>query len=796
MQRNKFLEMDKIKFELSTRVLKPILIYFEKKYNRQELMDFVRSTSMNLSYLEDEKNWIAYDYYNLFLEELVEYTGNPNATYEAGAYALSKEAYGYLYSLLIILKFFGSPGLTYKRIFELGSSFSNVGRFNVISMKKNKIIVELKFFPGYSQTKLNCLAVKGQLANVPVFWNLPRAKIKETQCAAHGAESCIYEFSWMPRPFKNVLFAIFSTCFMIFEVIFYFFQPSPVLDLKTIIISGLSIAVVYFLNRVYQSRKILKENEKLHTERSLELEMALTTFKKEYEKLHEANQQITDKANKLSIINMIAVEITKATEEDILLQKFLDIIMGSMDFDRGIVLFLNSEYRIYKPTLVKLKSSFDLSGPVIVDDLPECRSFFSGILEPDHPFLLTHHMYILGDKPVERIIIPIRVQGILNYLVSFDNHITAKPLKEANIDFFHTVSRQMAIALDNIFTSQAAHTILANIPSSIVIFDRKSLKISFVNKSYIKSFYINPEDVLGNNILDVIMAKEHYRDKFANQINEVMVTNFLDNQELQTSDNRTVGYTLFKMPKEFGREEDIGIVMKDITEQKEMQDQLVRAEKMAALGTLVSGIAHEVNNPLYGVLGTAEIIHDEAKEEEIRNFASDIIDFTTQAADIVKDLSSYARSMKEEKETEIDINEAIEAALRIVSYSPKFIDIKIKKDMGPIPKIVALGGEIRQIYMNLVNNAVHAMGGRGALTIRSRKNENFIETEVEDTGSGISEEIISKIFDPFFTTKTTGEGTGLGLNIVYRLVTKYSGLISVESQEGRGTRFIIKFPVS
>ncbi|MBN2441711.1 MAG: GHKL domain-containing protein, partial [Spirochaetales bacterium] len=394
----------------------------------------------------------------------------------------------------------------------------------------------------------------------------------------------------------------------------------------------------------------------------------------------------------------------------------------------------------------------------------------------------------------EILVIPASIHKIFFYLLVFDNSYSENMIQEKNLQFFATVGKQLEIALNNIYSSKAAHNVLSSIPSTIVVFDRNSFKISYVNTAYLRRYNVTKKDVLGESVLTVLEIPPHYKEKFLLQASNVQKLDFIHDQEFQTG-ARIIGYTIFKMPAGIGGKNEIGVIMKDITKQKDMQEQLLRGEKLAALGTLASGIAHEINNPLYGILGTAEVIVDESEKEEIKNLAKEIIDFTMQCSDIVKDLSAYSRSLREETEMDIDINTILDETIRIIRYSPQFLNIEIEREFDTLPCIRALGGEIRQIFMNIINNAIQAMAGKGKLIIHTRHIEGFIEVTIIDTGPGIPKQLISKIFDPFFTTKATGEGTGIGLNIVYRLVTKYNGFITVNSEKDKGAEFIVKFPV-
>ncbi len=233
----------------------------------------------------------------------------------------------------------------------------------------------------------------------------------------------------------------------------------------------------------------------------------------------------------------------------------------------------------------------------------------------------------------------------------------------------------------------------------------------------------------------------------------------------------------------------------DITEIKNLQYYLIRAEKMAGIGILASGIAHELNNPLYGILGLAEAIVDEEDIDLIKEYASDIIEYAREAAEIVKDLAGYTYTSRMETASTVNINTAIQNAIKMINRLGKFKGIKVIENYGELPEINASGSEMQQVFVNLITNAIDSMKDGGTLTISTAVIGDFIEARVSDTGSGIPDEMKPHIFEPFFTTKQVGEGTGLGLYICYRIVNKYKGSIDFESTLGQGTTFIVKFPI-
>ncbi|MBI5469069.1 MAG: PAS domain-containing protein, partial [Deltaproteobacteria bacterium] len=255
-------------------------------------------------------------------------------------------------------------------------------------------------------------------------------------------------------------------------------------------------------------------------------------------------------------------------------------------------------------------------------------------------------------------------------------------------------------------------------------------------------------------------------------------------------------FTFSTMINDMGRIIGTVGVGKDISEQKMLQFKLLQSEKLAGIGTLASGIAHEINNPLAGILGMAEAIRDEDDMALIKSYTGDIIEYTVNAKNIVRELSAYSRSVQNEARSTADLAAIIVSSLRMARHSAPFMDIDIIEDLEEGSFINANPVEVQQVFVNLMVNAIHAMGERGALTLKCGKEGTMVRATVADTGHGISEENLSQIFDPFFTTKPVGMGTGLGLYVVYRIVTKYRGMIDVESKEGVGTTFTLRFPLA
>ena len=226
--------------------------------------------------------------------------------------------------------------------------------------------------------------------------------------------------------------------------------------------------------------------------------------------------------------------------------------------------------------------------------------------------------------------------------------------------------------------------------------------------------------------------------------------------------------------------------------------QLVSSEKMASLGKLAAGIAHEINNPLGGILIYSSLLMEDLPEEDPkRQDLARVVQEAGRCKEIVRSLLEFARQTEPKMEP-VDINRAITDGLFFLENQALFHNIRIVKNLDPsLPLATGNAGQLKQVFMNIIINAAEAMHGNGELTIATypASDRNSILMEFCDTGEGISEENLSRIFDPFFTTKDVGKGTGLGLATSYGIIEDHGGKILVKSKVGEGTTFTIELPM-
>jgi C4-dicarboxylate-specific signal transduction histidine kinase len=234
-----------------------------------------------------------------------------------------------------------------------------------------------------------------------------------------------------------------------------------------------------------------------------------------------------------------------------------------------------------------------------------------------------------------------------------------------------------------------------------------------------------------------------------------------------------------------------------LEESRHLQDELIQSEKLAGIGTLAAGIAHEVSSPLFGIMGLAEAIQDEEDAGIVCGYARDIVEYCQSVRHIVTELTSYSRTAQNEYLTSVEFDVVIQDAVRLIERSVDLADVRVETEVPAGLMIDARTNEIQQVFVNLIKNAVEALherGGPGLVLIKAGLDEGYCWAEVCDNGPGIAEDRQPMVFDPFYTTKAPGKGTGLGLNIVYRIVTKYRGSIHVENGADGGTTFRLRFP--
>src|SRR2546426_3896056 len=352
-------------------------------------------------------------------------------------------------------------------------------------------------------------------------------------------------------------------------------------------------------------------------------------------------------------------------------------------------------------------------------------------------------------------------------------------------------------AQDTLARSEARYRNLVESASdAIVTFDASGRFTTVNHAGELLSGY-RREELIGQWFAPMLPDDElpkvlgHFQKALAGETGQYETTFYRKDREI-----RTISVT-YSTPR---RDEEVLCLIRDVTDQKMLQEQLIQSEKMSAIGQLVSGVAHELNNPLAGISAFAQLLLTEKRfPPDQRTAAEQIYAEARRASRIVQNLLTFARQHKPER-TPTAVNQVLDDTLELRGYELRVRGIEVTRDYDEqIPETMADAHQLQQVFLNLVTNAEQAMEKSPResqrLIVRTRRTGAVIRIEVEDTGPGIPPNLLERIFNPFFTTKPTGSGTGLGLSISLGIVREHDGRIWAENAPQGGGRFIVEVPI-
>jgi len=256
----------------------------------------------------------------------------------------------------------------------------------------------------------------------------------------------------------------------------------------------------------------------------------------------------------------------------------------------------------------------------------------------------------------------------------------------------------------------------------------------------------------------------------------------------------TVRLNVTKLPSPQGEYIGRTIIINDYTEVKKLQEQVDQSEKLAVIGQLAAGIAHEIGNPLASISSLVQILQRKNEDDFTNEQLAAIKENIDRISKIVRELVDFSRPPSDQKSV-IQITDVIKTAIGIVKYDKRVRKVKFDTELAAdLPKVNIIPDQLLQVFVNILINALDAIEGNGLIKVNSSHDDQFVYIKISDDGCGIPEKIIDKIFHPFYTTKEVGKGTGLGLSVSYGIIKKFRGSIFVESEVNKGSTFTIKLP--
>jgi signal transduction histidine kinase/ActR/RegA family two-component response regulator len=375
--------------------------------------------------------------------------------------------------------------------------------------------------------------------------------------------------------------------------------------------------------------------------------------------------------------------------------------------------------------------------------------------------------------------------------------LPSEPLGEGSMRLAYGASNALSLHLDRILTVREAEkgrfrSILDSMPHAVFLTD-PGLRVLQANRAaehLLTSLGLDADDP-GFHRVGSLDLRPLASDVLAGR-------SPLASGEARLDSGGLLAITLSALTSDDSRAEGLVLVLSDVTESRRMQDHLAQAEKLGSLGRMLSGIAHELNNPLATVLGFAQLVRGASADEKLAKRLATIHDEARRCQRIVQNLLRFARGREPDRRP-FSLNEATEAVLNLMSYQLRTDGVEIVRELAPaLPSVHGDAHDLQQAILNLLSNAHHAIRGAGrGGTIHVRTEvvaPERVALEVEDDGPGIPEGIRSKIFDPFFTTKELGQGTGLGLSLVYGTVASHGGSVRLVPDRA-GTVFRIELPL-
>lgn len=381
------------------------------------------------------------------------------------------------------------------------------------------------------------------------------------------------------------------------------------------------------------------------------------------------------------------------------------------------------------------------------------------------------------------------------------HEISAYPTREGISVFSRDITEKEEINNRLKQSEERLRIVFEDAPDAYCLYDMKG-KIIDANRTSETMTGYSRQDVLGKTLIEMKMLP--YEDDIAKAM-EMLKKNANghatgpDELHLVRRDGKVIDIEVTSFPTHIGEQVLVLAIIRDITERKKMQENLMITDRLASIGELAAGMAHELNNPLTSILGLGDLVLNENIPDNVREDINNISNEARRMAVVTKNMLAFSRKHPSVK-TRLNINDVLSKVLEVRTYEYRTNNIQVINRLADdLPEIMGDNYQLQQVFLNIIINAEYFMKeahNGGTLTVISRQHGSNIQISIIDDGPGISKENLNHLFNPFFTTKPVGKGTGLGLSICYGIITEHNGHIYVESELGKGTEFIIELPVA
>jgi len=404
-------------------------------------------------------------------------------------------------------------------------------------------------------------------------------------------------------------------------------------------------------------------------------------------------------------------------------------------------------------------------------------------------------------------LMPLKVEEKIVGCLGMGKKVDNTFLNSEDWDLLTTISSPVALALENAYLYNQAsirtlelerlkdysENIIESLTVGVAVLDQRG-KIIGWNRVLEEIFSKKKEDVINRNLIDVL-GRKNFSSLFPSDTQQDFRLLSETTLELPVDEKRI--FDIAKTPLLDNKMNPYGtiIVFEDVTERIELQQQLLTSEKLASIGLLSAGVAHEINTPLTGISSYVQMLHKKLSHSPHSQILEKIEAQTERVARIIKNLLNFARNPSDFSFHQVSLKESLQEIISLIEYKLKTMNIKLEQNLSSLKPIWAQRERLQQVFINIILNAIDAMPKGGTLTIGLSQNNNNAIINIQDTGTGIKNQHLPHIFDPFFTTKGIGKGTGLGLSISYAVIKEHEGHITVKSEKEKGTLFTISIPM-
>ena len=795
----------------SSRIIKSYVEYLKRFYPDIDIAPLLKHAGIEIFQINDEGHWLTQRESDRFHAIITQATQDPDISRKVGRFSVASRASGALGQYMLG---FMNPATAYGVLEKINSRLSRAAVMKTRVIASDKIEAKVTLRPGVDEKPYQCNYRLGGLESLAKLTTNKLAVIDHPVCVHKGGDCCLYVISWEKTPslmWKRIRNYFFLIGLLICIIATNFVEPAY---WDVLVLSYVIFSMGFTLKVEHQEKREL-----------------LSIIDSQADTAERLLDQINSRYNEALLIQEIGQAASMISEVGKILKQTLKSLITRLAFDRGIIMLVNEEKNLlvysvsygYNPKdesyLENIKfhlnnplskgaavEAFRNQKPVLVDDV--------SLIEKDlSPRTLD---FIRNMRTQSFICVPIVYQGESMGVLMVDNVQTKKPLGQTELNLLMGIAPQIGISIKNavsyqrIKESEKLYRTIFESTSTANIIVAEDSTILMANNNFARLFKYTKQDLEGKMNWTVVIHKDDLGKMNVEDVLHMQGSGLLPtSHEFHAVDREGHVLDIMMSAATIPDTNESILSMIDLTGRKQLENQLMQAQKMQSVGQLAGGVAHDFNNMLSVIIGTTEIaMHKVSPSDPVHKSLQRILNAGMRSADLTRQLLAFARKQTITPKI-LDLNETVEGTLKMLRrLIGENIDLAWLpgKTLWPIKMDPS---QIDQILANLCVNARDAIASGGRVTIETNTividefycsyhagfvPGDYVRLSVSDNGCGMNKETLANIYEPFFTTKEVGQGTGLGLSMVYGIVKQNNGFINVYSEPGQGTTFKIYLP--